>query len=67
MNESPAQIDALLTPLLHETNDEQAGEILSHLIKNFSRYTCGSRECGAGIFKDITFIQRVNTENPNGN
>ena len=32
MNESPVQIDALLTPLLHETSDEQADELLSHLI-----------------------------------
>ncbi len=32
MNESPVHIDALLTPLLHETNDAQADEILSHLI-----------------------------------
>ena len=32
MNESPVHIDALLTPLLHETSDEQADELLSHLI-----------------------------------
>ena len=32
MNESQVQIDALLTPLLHETSDEQADELLSHLI-----------------------------------
>ena len=32
MNESPVHIDALLTPLLHETSDAQADEILSHLI-----------------------------------
>lgn len=32
MNESPVQIDALLTPLLHEASDEQADELLSHLI-----------------------------------
>jgi RNA polymerase sigma factor (sigma-70 family) len=32
MNQSQVQIDALLTPLLHETSDAQADELLSHLI-----------------------------------
>lgn len=32
MNESPVQIDVLLTPLLHETSDEQADELLANLI-----------------------------------
>ena len=32
MNESPVQIDALLTPLLHETSDEQADGLLANLI-----------------------------------
>ena len=32
MNESPVHIDPLLTPLLHETSDAQADEILSQLI-----------------------------------
>jgi RNA polymerase sigma factor (sigma-70 family) len=32
MNESPVHIDPLLTPLLHETSDEQADEILAQLI-----------------------------------
>ena len=32
MNATPVHIDALLTPLLHETSDEQADEILSQLI-----------------------------------
>ncbi len=32
MNESQVQIDALLTPLLHETSDEQADELLANLI-----------------------------------
>jgi RNA polymerase sigma factor (sigma-70 family) len=32
MNDPQVQIDVLLTPLLQETSDEQADEILSHLI-----------------------------------
>jgi RNA polymerase sigma factor (sigma-70 family) len=32
MNESQVQIDTLLTPLLNETRDEQANELLSNLI-----------------------------------
>ena len=32
MNQPPVQIDALLTPLLNETSDEQADHLLAHLI-----------------------------------